>query len=108
MTDKLEIDVSRRTLEPEPKVQFHLWAVLGFLLILGAICVGFLNAKQDKAEEKQQVIVSRVVTLETQYVNIIKGLDMLTATVEKNNDKLDAYKNEVRNKKTNVSDLKWK
>ena len=95
-------------LEPEPKVQFHLWAVLGFLLILGAICVGFLNARQDKADDKQQAVVSRVVTLEANYDNIIKGLDKLTATVEKNNDKLDTYRNEVKNKKTNMTDLKWK
>lgn len=97
--------------EVSPKttnVSFSLWAVLSFLVFLGAICVTFLNTKQEVADEKQQVTIARVVKLETQYDYIIKGLDMLTITVEKNNDKLDSYKNEVRNKKTNVSDLRWK
>jgi len=89
-------------------VRFHLWAVLGFLVLLFAICVGFLNAEQRTAAEKQQATTGRVVILETQYSYIIKGLDALTITVKENNDKLDAYKNEVRGKKTNMSDLQWK
>ena len=96
------------TKETETTVKFHLWLVLGFLVILGAVCVTFLNAEQDVTKEKQQVIIARVVKLETQYDYIIKGLDALTVVVERNNDKLDAYKNEIRNKKTSVSDLKWK
>jgi peptidoglycan hydrolase CwlO-like protein len=95
-------------MQAEPKVQFHLWAVLGFLVLLGAICVGFLNAEQKAASEKQQAIAERVITLETQYCNIIKGIDKLTLTVEKTSDKLDDYRAAVKNKKTNMSDLQWK
>ena len=92
----------------EPKVQFHLWAVLGFLVLLGAICVGFLNTEQKEANQKQQETISRVITLEAQYCSIIKGLDKLTLTVEKTSDKLDDYRNTVNNRKTKMSDLQWK
>jgi hypothetical protein len=95
----------------EPKltsVTFNLWMVLTFLVILGAICIGFLNDRQNTALEKQQAITERVVTLEAQYCYIIKGLDTLTLTVKENNDKLDNYRMEIKSKKTNMSDLQWK
>ena len=90
------------------KVRFDLWAVLGLLIALGGICVGYLNAEQVKTKEKQQAVIERVTKIETQYCYIIERLDGLKASSERTADKVDALKSEIRGRKISVSDLKWR
>jgi uncharacterized membrane-anchored protein YhcB (DUF1043 family) len=94
--------------DDESKVRFDLWTVLGFLVLLVGICLGYLFLAQGADRVDQQKTQKDVAVLQERYENINQKLDKLIVTMEKTVDKLDAYKNEVRAKKTNVSDLKWK
>ena len=78
------------------KVRFSLWAVLAFIVLLGAICVNFLNADQVKTKEKQQEIIQRITKLEMQYSFIIEKLGTLTIVIEKATDKLDKHREESK------------
>jgi len=82
----------------ETKVWFNLWAVLGFVLLLGAIGFTYLHAEGSKTKEKQQEVIQRVTKLETQYVFIIERLEGLTRAVEKSTDKLDAHTKDTKRK----------
>ncbi len=77
-------------------VKFNLWAVLTFLFLAGAVAVGFLYAEGKETKVKQQEVIQRVTKLEAQYENIIKGLDKLTAVVEKSAEKLELHSREVK------------
>lgn len=59
------------------KIRVEIWAVLGFLVLLGAISVGFLNAEQKETKFKQQEVISRVVVLETNQQYIVEGIRAL-------------------------------
>ena len=87
------------------RVRFDLWAVLGFLVLLFSLCFGYLfNAQavsKDERIKSDQAQVERLVRLETQYGSIIAGQDRIEV-------KLDNYNRELKNKKTNVGDLKWR
>ncbi len=72
----------------ETRVTFNLWAVLAFLFVVGTASFTFLYAEQKETRGKQQEVIQRVIKLETQYEHIIKGLDKLTAVMEKAVDKL--------------------
>ena len=63
---------------------------------------------QGADRTEQQKTQKDVAVLQERYESINQKLDKVITTLEKTADKLDAYKNEVREKKTNVSDLKWK
>jgi len=106
--DRKERRIGCVDLVPEPKVQFHLWAVLSFLVVLFMGIVTFLHSEQSDTKNKQQAVAERVAILETQYFNIINGINHLTRSVEKTSEKLDDYRNTVNNKKTKMSDLQWK
>jgi hypothetical protein len=80
----------------DTRVNFSLWAVLGAIVLLGAICVSFLHAEQKETKNKQQEVIARVVALERDYANIIKGIDKLTMVVEKVADKLESHDKETR------------
>ncbi len=60
------------------KVRFDLWAVLGFLVLLVGVCVGYLfNAQATNREERQvaiQIVSDRVTRLEANYSFIIEGI----------------------------------
>ena len=92
----------------DTKVRFDLWTVLGFLTLLAGICLGYLFMAQGADRTEQQKTQKDVAVLQERYESINQKLDKVITTLEKTADKLDAYKNEVREKKTNVSDLKWK
>jgi hypothetical protein len=94
------------------RVRFDLWAVLAFLVLLAGISFGYLfqsqAASRDERIKADALMCDRITRLETNYENIIRGIDRLTVTVEKTGDKLEAYRGEVRNKKTKISDLQFK
>jgi peptidoglycan hydrolase CwlO-like protein len=98
---------------PKDKNNTPTWQWVTCLAITILLLIAGASLSENRTDVKntivkQQATELRVATLEANYDNIIKGLDKLTATVEKNNDKLDTYRNEVKNKKTNMTDLKWK
>ena len=76
-------------MSPDTQIKFNLWAVLGFLVFMGASSFTFLYAEGKETKVKQQDVIQRVVVLETNYSNIIKGLDKLTIVVEDAAKKLD-------------------
>jgi len=80
----------------ETKVTFNLWLVLSFIVALGLLAFTVLGAEQLKTKEKQQEICERVVKLETQYDNIIKGQEKVAITLEKLADKIDAQDQALR------------
>jgi cell division protein FtsB len=89
----------------ETKVNFSLWTVLGFLVLLFGLCFSYLfvsqaNSKEDRIKS-DQAQCDRITRMETQYVFILEGQQRIEA-------KLDRYNNEVKNKRTNISDLRWK
>ena len=47
----------------ETKVQFSLWAVLAFVVALGAIMAQFLGAETKELRTKQREVVERVTKL---------------------------------------------
>jgi hypothetical protein len=61
----------------ETKVQFSLWAVLAFVVALGFITAQYISAEQKETKAKQQSNTERIVCLETQFVNIARGLEEL-------------------------------
>ena len=61
----------------ETKVQFSLWAVLAFVVFLGAITAQFLNAEQKETRTKQREVGERVMRLETQFDYVTKGIEEL-------------------------------
>ena len=98
---------------PKDKNNTPTWQWVAGLAITILLLIAGASLSENRTDVKntivkQQATELRVATLEANYDNIIKGLDKLTVTVEKNNDKLDTYRNEVKNKKTNVRDLEWK
>ena len=76
-------------MSPDTQIKFNLWAVLGFLVLMGASSFTFLYAEGKETKVKQQDVLQRVVVLETNYANIIKGLDKLTIVVEDAAKKFD-------------------
>lgn len=76
-------------MSPDTQIKFNLWAVLGFLVLMGASSFTFLYAEGKETKVKQQDVIQRVVVLETNYANIIKGLDKLTIVVEDAAKKFD-------------------
>ena len=82
-----------KSIEPDKgsMVHFGLWPVLAFLVILGAACVGFLNAAQYETRQKQIEVIQRVTKIETQYIAIMAILERIERTSEKVADKLDTH-----------------
>ena len=66
------------------KVRFDLWAVLAFLVILAAICIGYLFNAQAMDRERNQAVCDRVTLLEANYGHIIAGI----AKIERGQEKL--------------------
>ena len=66
------------------KVRFDLWAVLGFLVLLAAICIGYLFNAQAMDRERNQAVCDRVTLLEANYGHIIAGI----AKIERGQEKL--------------------
>lgn len=58
----------------ETRVQFSLWAVLGFILLLGAIVAGYLNAENADIRSKQRDVMERVGKVETRLEYIAEGI----------------------------------
>jgi len=83
----------------ETQVKFGLWPILVFLFLAGAASVGFLYAEGKETKNKQQDVIQRVVVLETNYSNIIKGLDKLTIVVERSVEKLDEHQKDTQRRK---------
>lgn len=67
----------------ESTVRFNFWTVLICLILAAVGGFTFLYADGEKTKAKQQDVIQRVLVLETNYANIIKGLDKLTLVVEK-------------------------
>jgi uncharacterized membrane-anchored protein YhcB (DUF1043 family) len=63
------------------RVKFDLWAVLGFLVLLVGICVGYLFVAQAANKEERQgqvqALDKRVTVIEINYEHILKGIDVL-------------------------------
>jgi hypothetical protein len=91
MTQLLNKLVERVTMT-EPKVQFGLWAMLSFLLTLGAVCVGFLYAEGKDAKKQIDINSQRLTQVEANYQHIIKGVDKLIISLEKVDEKLDRHR----------------
>ena len=65
----------------DTKVQFSLWAVLTFLVILGGLSLGYLFDAQgrmrDKQQQDNQEICERTAKLEANIVYIVEGIKEL-------------------------------
>lgn len=68
------------------KVRFDLWAVLGFLVLLFALCFGYLfNAQAINKEERvrmDQALYDRVTKIETQYGYIVQALEKVSVVAD--------------------------
>jgi hypothetical protein len=83
----------------EPKVQIGLWAMLSFLLTLGAVCVGFLYAEGKDAKKQIDINTQRIIQVEANYQHIIKGMDKIITSLEKVDEKLDRHRMGYNGKK---------
>jgi hypothetical protein len=81
----------------ETQVKFGLWPILVFLFLAGMSSFTFLYAEGKETKVKQQEVIARVVVLETNYTNIMRGLDKLTEAVEKSVDKLEEHRMRTEN-----------
>ena len=88
-------------MSPETQIRLNLWAVLTFLVIMGASSFTFLYAEGKETKQKQQEVIQRVIKLEANYENIIKGIDKLTVAVEKSVEQLDKHRQHTEKKKDN-------
>lgn len=70
----------------ETTVRFQLWAVLGFLVLLGGIIAGYILTVQAEDRAEQQKTKQEVVVMKEQYRNINEKLDKLVTATEKIND----------------------
>jgi hypothetical protein len=90
--------VKEKAMTADTQIKFNLWAVLGFLVIMGASSFTFLYAEGKETKVKQQEVIQRVTILEANYANIIKGIDKLTVTVEKSIEQLDKHRQHTEKK----------
>lgn len=58
----------------DTKVQFSLWAVLGFLCVIAVILFGDLYGSQRSNQKANQDVCDRVTKLESNYNFIISGI----------------------------------
>ncbi len=86
------------------KVRFDLWAVLLIIVLFG----GYLFDAQGKDRANQNNTQKDVAVLQEQYKNIDKKLDTLISTLRNTTERIGEYRNEVKAKKTKISDLQWK
>jgi hypothetical protein len=84
----------------DTQVRFGLWPILVFLFLAGLFSFTFLYAEEKTTKEKQQDVIARIVVLETNYANIMRGLDKLTIAVEKSVDKLEEHRTNTERVKT--------
>jgi hypothetical protein len=63
----------------DTQIRFNLWAVLTFLVIMGASSFTFLYAEGKTTKEKQQDVIHRVLVLEVQNKAILDGINELKA-----------------------------
>ncbi len=73
------------------KVKFDLWTVLGFLVLLVALCLAYLFTAQGTIQDKAQVVSERVTKLEANYGHIIDGIGELKMAQSKVVDALNAH-----------------
>jgi hypothetical protein len=63
----------------DTQIRFNLWAVLTFLVVMGASSFTFLYAEGKVTKEKQQDVIHRVIALEVQNKAILDGINDLKA-----------------------------
>lgn len=76
----------------ETKVRFNLWAVLGFLVLLGALGFGYLFSAQSEDRVQTGVMADRVTRLEANYIHIGSGINDIKTTLEKVQEELVALR----------------
>jgi hypothetical protein len=86
-------------MSPGTEVRFNLWAVLGFLVLMGVSSFTFLYAEGSITKSKQQEVLQRLVVLETNYANIMKGISELKETAIITADKLEIHRAKTEGRK---------
>ena len=81
-------------------VRFSLWSVLGFLVLITGICIGYLFNSQalirDESRIARQNISERLIKIETNYAYLVEGIneiknnqEVMMSLVVKNQKKVD-------------------
>ena len=79
------------TQEEETKVNFSLWYVLGFIVLLFSVVASYLNGESQGVKATVQINGQRISRLEEQNAYIIKALDKLMVVVDSVDDKVTAH-----------------
>ena len=58
----------------ETTIKFKLWAVLGFLVVLVGIGLGYLFIAQTSAAVERTDIKERVIRMEVNYTYVVQGI----------------------------------
>jgi len=61
----------------ETTIKFKLWAVLGFLIVLVGIGLGYLFIAQTSAAVERTDIKERVIRMEVNYQYVVQGISDL-------------------------------